>query len=614
MFRSLTVVGVSSVLALVAILPGTSQTSPETPNPGASTPTPVTPTNPAPVAAPANSAPTPAPGQAPIAPASDFSPNPNPLYRPTQPEEVRIQAVRPITLTQAQDLALQNDPQIVIARERVARNRAVLREAQASLLPTVNLEGTFTHRESFRLNPEDQTTSSSSFDSSDSSSSDFSTSSQQLSIDDIPTGSSDRTVNNILQGQAQLSYNVFTFGLRAAQIRAAERQIEVSQLDLERLQEETRLNVALAYYDLQNADELVQINGAAVTNARQSLQDTQAQERAGLGTRFDVLQSQVQLANSVQTLTDALSQQQTARRQLAQRLNLSQVVDLTAADPVQVAGTWDLTLEESLVRAFGNRVELQQQLTQREISEQQRRAALAAVKPQVGVGLNYSIGNDFSTDNSATTGFSIVGTVRWDIFDGGVARARARQFERDKAIAENQFTDARNQIRLGVEQSYFTLRSTFENVQTAGLSVQQAEEALRLARLRFQAGVGTQTDVINQETALTRARGNQVQAIVGYNRALAQLRRNVSRGSTLVLQPLPADPPTPPTPVDKATAPASRRSVAPTQSIPATPANPTLTPEATPSPAQPAPGTTEPQPIPTEPVQPSTPPPTLSPR
>jgi outer membrane protein TolC len=494
----------------------------------------------------------------------------------------------------------------------VARNRAVLREAQASLFPTVNLEGTFTHRESFRLNPEDETTSS--FDSSDSSSSDFSTSSQQLSVNDIPTGSSDRTVNNILQGQAQLSYNVFTFGLRAAQIRAAERQIEVSQLDLERLQEETRLNVALAYYDLQNADELVQINGAAVTNSRQSLQDTQAQERAGLGTRFDVLQSQVQLANSVQTLTDALSQQQTARRQLAQRLNLSQIVDLTAADPVEVAGTWDLTLEESLVRAFGNRVELQQQLTQREISEQQRRAALAAVKPQVGVGLNYSIGNDFSTDNSATTGFSIVGTVRWDIFDGGAARARARQFERDKAIAENQFTDARNQIRLGVEQSYFTLRSTFENVQTAGLSVQQAEEALRLARLRFQAGVGTQTDVINQETALTRARGNQVQAIVGYNRALAQLRRNVSRGSTLVLQPLPAASPTPPTPVDKATAPASGASSAPTQSIPTAPANPTLAPQPTPAPAQPASGTTESQPVPTAPAQPFTPPPTLSPR
>jgi outer membrane protein TolC len=45
---------------------------------------------------------------------------------------------------------------------------------------------------------------------------------------------------------------------------------------------------------------------------------------------------------------------------------------------------------------------------------------------------------------------------------------------------------------------------------------------------RFKAGVGTQTDRISAETDLTRARGNQVTAILGYNRAIAQLQRAVS--------------------------------------------------------------------------------------
>jgi outer membrane protein TolC len=60
------------------------------------------------------------------------------------------------------------------------------------------------------------------------------------------------------------------------------------------------------------------------------------------------------------------------------------------------------------------------------------------------------------------------------------------------------------------------------------LGVEEATEALRLARLRFQAGVGTQLEVINQETDLTRAQNRLLNAIIGYNRALSALQRAVS--------------------------------------------------------------------------------------
>jgi outer membrane protein TolC len=72
------------------------------------------------------------------------------------------------------------------------------------------------------------------------------------------------------------------------------------------------------------------------------------------------------------------------------------------------------------------------------------------------------------------------------------------------------------------------LQANKDNIDTARLAVTQAEESLRLARLRFQAGVGTQTDVINAQSALTQARGNLLTAIIEYNRSLAALRRAVS--------------------------------------------------------------------------------------
>lgn len=72
------------------------------------------------------------------------------------------------------------------------------------------------------------------------------------------------------------------------------------------------------------------------------------------------------------------------------------------------------------------------------------------------------------------------------------------------------------------------LQSNLENVQTTNVALEQAKEALRLGRLRFQAGVGTQTDVINAQNDLIKAEGKRVQAILDYNRALAQLQRAVT--------------------------------------------------------------------------------------
>ncbi|MCJ8281269.1 MAG: TolC family protein, partial [Rivularia sp. ALOHA_DT_140] len=98
----------------------------------------------------------------------------------------------------------------------------------------------------------------------------------------------------------------------------------------------------------------------------------------------------------------------------------------------------------------------------------------------------------------------------------------------DIQIAETQFSSQRNQIRFQVEQAYSQLQSNLENVQTSGAALNQAVESLRLARLRFQAGVGTQLEVLDAENALTQAEGNRITAILDYNRALASLQRAVT--------------------------------------------------------------------------------------
>ncbi|MCU0552091.1 MAG: TolC family protein [Leptolyngbya sp. Prado105] len=418
--------------------------------------------------------------------------------------------MQPITLQQALDLAERNNRDLEVARLQVEQSRAAIREARAGNFPTLALTSGLNR-------------SGSAFISQDTEQNSFL---EQLGIQN-QNGSSTRTAFNL---GAQLNYDIFTSGLRPAQIEAAERRSRTSELQLEQVREELRLQIANDYYNLQNADSQVAINEAAVRNAEANLRDSRAQETAGLGTRFDTLRAEVNLANAQQQLRNSQATQEVNRRQLAQRLSLSETATLTAADPVQPAGTWTIPLEDSIVLAYKNRAELEQQLVQREISQAQIRAA----RSQNGVTLGFVASYDFSrsgtvdSDARNSDNYSLGLQARWNLFDGGATNAQISQRERDREIAEARFAQNRDQIRFQVEQAFANLQANFANINTTQQSVAQAEEALRLAILRFQAGVGTQTDRISAEAALTQAQGNRISAIIGYNQALAQLRRAVS--------------------------------------------------------------------------------------
>ncbi|MCC5607598.1 TolC family protein [Nostoc sp. CHAB 5834] len=481
-----------------------------TPIPTESTPTPTVPETVTP--APEGSAQpstvprtiTPAPS-GPVQIPQNLIPSSNPLQFPTKPEEVTLQGNQPITLAEALELARQNNRDLQVSLLELERNRAALREAQAALLPTLNLNSDITRSQSagtqLQLEQAERQTG-------------------------IPQPGDEAGTS--FSGQAELSYNIYSSGRVQANIRAAEEQVRFNELAVETQSEEIRLNVATDYYNLQQADEQVRIAQSAVQNSEASLRDAEALERAGVGTRFDVLRSQVNLANAQQDLTLARSQQAIARRRLATRLSLAQAVNISAADPVQLAGLWNPTLEQSIVLAFQNRPELQQFLAQRNISEQQRRQALGELGPQVSLVASYNLLDQFDDGVSITDGYSLGVRASLNLFDGGAARARADQSRANIALAETRFAEQRNQIRFQVEQAFSTQQSSLENVQTSNTALEQAREALRLARLRFQAGVGTQTDVINSENDLTRAEGNRVTAILDYNRALAQLQRSVT--------------------------------------------------------------------------------------
>lgn len=423
-----------------------------------------------------------------------LDPDPNPLLIQTQPEEVEIIGLQPITLEEAVELSYRNNPDIQIALLELEQSQAALREAQADNLPTVSLNGVLQGQSSDTFFNEGELAYSAS-------------------------------------AEVDVIYNLYSSGLRAASIRAAEEQVELSELEVERRREELRLVTANEYYDLQTAIESIRINQAFLEEAERNLADTALREEVGIGTRFDVLRAEVQVANARQDLVNSEASRQVAQRALAARLNVPPSLTITTS-PVDIAGTWSLDLEESIVLAYQNRAELEQQLVQRDISEELRQAELAALGPQVDLFAEYTLTRALNDTFNQVSGFNdsyrLGAQVSWTLFDGGAARARAEQRELDSEIAERTFEDSRNTVRLSVESAFYNLEANLENISTAQLAVEQAEEARDLAILRFDAGVGTQLDILTAQSELTDAEVNLVQAIVGYNRSLAELERAVS--------------------------------------------------------------------------------------
>lgn len=450
--------------------------------------------------------------------ASELGNTPIDLTAPAIPSaafDVKIQANRPLTIQDTINLALGQSPQLKIARLAVDRAVAVLRQAQAGLFPTVSLSATYNYNQSAQAKVSNaliaQTTPSAA--AGNTTTGDFVTTFSP--VESAP-----------VNGTATFNWTVFSSGLVGSRVLAANESLTSARLDYERQRQDLINNVISAYYDLQTADGNVEIGEAAVRSAEASRRDAQAQERAGVGTRFAVLQADVQLANAQQQLLQAQNQRIVNQRNLARQLNFPVPTAITAADTVERSGEWKVSPEETILQAYRGRVELNQQLAIERAAKAQEAVAYAQVSPQLSIfwqGQAYD--NLLDQVVGIYTGYSAGAQLSWTAFDGGSARAQADQAISDAKTARFRYLDILNSVRFSVENSLALLETSNLRIQTSSAALSSAEEALRLARLRFQAGVGTQLEVINADRDLTQARVNRLIAIIDYNRALAAIRR-----------------------------------------------------------------------------------------
>ena len=429
------------------------------------------------------------------------------LALPYQNQQVSIDELRPLTLEDALLLAEVNSPTLKAAASQAEQAKSSLRAAISSWYPTVDLSA----------NGLPEYFKSYSFQNSGSLTDGY---------------GREWRVNTSLQ----VSWDIIN-PRRVPQIAAARDRYEQARDSYAIALRDLRLNTSTDYFNLQEADEGVRIGQASVRASLISLRDARARFNAGVNTKLEVLEAETQLARDRNILTSKLGDQDRSRRTLASKLDLPQDVTPTAATPARPLGSWQPSLQESIVAAFNFREELDSLLLDISINNSLANASLAAVQPVLsfvntsstsrreGQSGKTSFGEIDMDDYFWSVQNSTALTATWRLFDGGRARAEYRRSKQAAEESTYRFARARDSIRLEVEQSFFGLRTAVQNIQTTGSEVLSARESLRLSQLRVQAGVSTQREVVNNQRDLTNAELRYAGAIRNYNTSLAQLRR-----------------------------------------------------------------------------------------
>lgn len=331
--------------------------------------------------------------------------------------------------------------------------------------------------------------------------------------------------------QVTASQVLYAGGAVRAGTRAAAEQLEAARLAYTAQLADTLLAVRRAHAAVLLDRELIAVQEEAIAVLEAERADARARREAGTGSDFDVIRAEVAVANARPALIQARNTYRTAQDQLRQTLGAPAASGGEATD-LGVQGTLAsdaalLPLGVALDTARACRPELLRRQHLVVAAEQGLAAAKAEYKPTLSAYVGYEWTNAATSARLRAGLDGWVAGVRsdWAIFDGRATDGRVRQ-ARSRAtqarLAEEELTLA---IDVEVRQAHSALAEAIELVAASAQTVAQAQESLRLARARQQAGTATQLDVLSAQSSLTLARATQSQSRFANTVAVAALRR-----------------------------------------------------------------------------------------
>jgi outer membrane protein TolC len=459
------------------------------------------------------------------------------------------------TLDQAILTALQQNPALLNAEQEIKRTKGVIIQVRAQVLPQVNANSNFQwtdpHLQGARISgitgisgttgtgttPGTTTGAARSFIQS--------LPSQVREVqpplaDPSPTPSIPTSeLSDVSYAISVLGTQLIFNGTSFNQIRGTFFQRDSAYFAFRNVLDQLIATVKTQFYQIIVNRELVKVNEENVRLLEAQLKDQQNRFEAGTVPRFNVLQADVALHNQLPQLITAQNNLRISKLTLAKTLGLYFQPRRGENPPLEVVGEMPyiprtINLADAIEMGKERRPFLKQARANVLNQLQQVRATAGQWLPNITTtgGGEWVSSPTNSSWHDISKGWLAMVQGSLPIWDSGAIAGQVIQQRALLSEAKITYDDDVRQVELEIQQAYSNLQQNRELIQSQEKNVELAEEAVRLAKARLDAGAGTQLDVLNATVQLLTAESTRLQALFGYNSSLAEFDRVTGAQST----------------------------------------------------------------------------------
>jgi outer membrane protein len=399
-------------------------------------------------------------------------------------------AVPVYTIEQAVAVADEHNPEIAIARKKVQGARGGVIEARSGFLPSLTSNGLYDKRQ---------------------------------------TESETRLRDQDYNATLKVEQNLYTGGAVTSRMAIARLNVEKQIYELQEIVSRVAMDVRIAFNELLLNRAKVRVHQDTVRVLDEELKSQQQSFSAGIVGKLNVQRAEVALANERPEVFNAETQLKNSYLRLGDLFGMESRPRGEAA-PFEISGELQYQpnhpdLSDCLARADANRAVIKARQKDIEIEDQQYILDRSALRPHIRAFSGYEVYSERDPDIGQEFNYGgIVGiNATWNIFDGFATKGRMQATRARREAAVQALAAARRAVASEVRSAFFDLQQAERVLETATSNVQGADEALEIAKGNFAAGLGTQLDILQATSDVTRTRTTRLSAIYLHNVALARL-------------------------------------------------------------------------------------------
>jgi len=328
----------------------------------------------------------------------------------------------------------------------------------------------------------------------------------------------------------RLEQNIYTGGAVGSQVAIAQLNIDKANYELQEIVSRVAMDVRIAFTDILLNRAKVRVREDSVRVFEEELKTQQQNFDAGIVGKLNVQRAEVALANERPELFNAQTQLRNSHLRLGDLFGFDTGRGRTEPVSFEVAGDLQYQpnhadLKNCLARADATRGVIKARQKDIEIEDKQYILDRSALRPQIRAFSGYEIYSE--RDPAVGQEFNYGGVIginaTWNIFDGFATKGRMQATRARREAAVEALAAARRSVASEVRSAFYDLEQADRVFETETQNVQTADESLEMAKSNFAAGLGTQLDILQAASDVTRTRTTRLSAIYLHNVALARL-------------------------------------------------------------------------------------------